>query len=60
MCIYRAIITTIYVRMAGGVPVQYSEQPTNGLTYFKGVSSLSLIPDELKIYVPLFCSVVTK
>ncbi|KAK3738451.1 hypothetical protein QZH41_017087, partial [Actinostola sp. cb2023] len=43
-----------------GVPVQFSEQPTNGITYFRAISSISDIPDELKPYLPLFCFVVTK
>lgn len=45
---------------SGGIPVQYTEQPTNGLTYFRATSNLSMVPDHLKIYVPLFASVVTK
>ncbi len=45
---------------SGGIPVQYTEQPTNGLTYLRATSSLSMVPDHLKIYVPLFSSVITK
>ncbi|MEE6467170.1 hypothetical protein FKM82_007157 [Ascaphus truei] len=45
---------------AGDVPVQYCAQPTNGMVYFRAVSSLNTLPEELKPYVPLFCSVVTK
>uniref|UniRef100_A0AAQ5XNV8 Presequence protease, mitochondrial n=1 Tax=Amphiprion ocellaris TaxID=80972 RepID=A0AAQ5XNV8_AMPOC len=43
-----------------GVPVQYCEQPTNGLVYFRAMCSLNTLPDDLKLYVPLFCSVITK
>lgn len=44
----------------GGVPVQYCEQPTNGLVYFRAMCSLNTMPEELRLYVPLFCSVITK
>lgn len=44
----------------GGVPVQYCEQPTNGLVYFRAMCSLNTLPEDLKLYVPLFCSVITK
>ncbi|KAJ7408688.1 pitrilysin metallopeptidase 1 [Willisornis vidua] len=42
------------------VPVQYCAQPTNGVVYFRAVSSLNTLPEELKPYVPLFCNVITK
>lgn len=45
---------------AGGVPVQYCEQPTNGLVYFRAMCSLNTLPEDLRLYVPLFCSVITK
>uniref|UniRef100_A0A8C5NHC1 Presequence protease, mitochondrial n=1 Tax=Gouania willdenowi TaxID=441366 RepID=A0A8C5NHC1_GOUWI len=44
----------------GGVPVQLCEQPTNGLVYFRAMCSLNTLPEDLKRYVPLFCSVITK
>lgn len=44
----------------GGVPVQYCEQPTNGMVYFRAMCNLNSLPEDLKIYVPLFCSVITK
>ena len=43
-----------------GVPVQFSEQPTNGITYFRALSSITDIPEDLKPYLPLFCFVLTK
>ncbi len=46
--------------LSGKVPIQTSEQPTNGVTYFHGVSNTRDLPAELKPYVPLFCNVVTK
>ncbi|CAI9569528.1 unnamed protein product [Staurois parvus] len=45
---------------AGDVPIQYCAQPTNGMVYFRAISSLNTLPEELKPYVPLFCSVLTK
>ncbi|XP_060104091.1 presequence protease, mitochondrial [Heteronotia binoei] len=45
---------------AEDVPVQYCAQPTNGMVYFRAVSSLNTLPEELRPYVPLFCSVITK
>uniref|UniRef100_A0A8C3T895 Pitrilysin metalloproteinase 1 n=1 Tax=Chelydra serpentina TaxID=8475 RepID=A0A8C3T895_CHESE len=45
---------------ADEIPVQYCAQPTNGMVYFRAVSSLNTLPEELKPYVPLFCSVITK
>ena len=45
---------------ADAVPIQLAEQPTNGIAYFRAISSITSLPDELKVYVPLFCSVVTQ
>ncbi|KFZ45949.1 hypothetical protein N321_09310, partial [Antrostomus carolinensis] len=45
---------------ADEIPVQYCAQPTNGVVYFRAVSSLNTLPEELKPYVPLFCNVLTK
>uniref|UniRef100_A0AAQ5Y5W7 Presequence protease, mitochondrial n=1 Tax=Amphiprion ocellaris TaxID=80972 RepID=A0AAQ5Y5W7_AMPOC len=53
-------ITPVETSFTGGVPVQYCEQPTNGLVYFRAMCSLNTLPDDLKLYVPLFCSVITK
>lgn len=44
----------------GYVPVQYCEQPTNGLVYFRAMCSLNTLPEDLRVYVPLFCSIITK
>ncbi|XP_053386243.1 presequence protease, mitochondrial-like [Mercenaria mercenaria] len=43
-----------------GIPVQYSAQPTNEVTYIKMVSFLDQVPMEMKVYVPLFTNVITK
>ena len=54
--------STIYhlTMYTGGVPVQYVEQPTNGVTYFRAISGISMLPEDLMIYVPLFCAVITQ
>uniref|UniRef100_A0A2K6CCE6 Pitrilysin metalloproteinase 1 n=1 Tax=Macaca nemestrina TaxID=9545 RepID=A0A2K6CCE6_MACNE len=47
------------VLTAGEIPVQFCAQPTNGVVYFRAFSSLNTLPEELRPYVPLFCSVLT-
>ncbi len=32
-------------------------QPTNGVTYFRGLLNLDTLSEELQPYIPLFCSV---
>ncbi|XP_053323284.1 presequence protease, mitochondrial [Spea bombifrons] len=56
----RIPFTDLEIAYAGDVPVQYCAQPTNGMVYFRAVSSLNTLPEELRPYVPLFCSVATK
>ncbi|KAM9308203.1 uncharacterized protein PAF06_012368 [Gastrophryne carolinensis] len=51
--------TKVELAFAGDVPVQYCAQPTNGMVYFRALSSLNTLPEELKPYVPIFCSVIT-
>lgn len=53
-------ITPVEMSFIGDVPVQYCEQPTNGIVYFRAMCSLNSLPDDLKLYVPLFCSIITK
>ncbi|KAM9349611.1 presequence protease, mitochondrial isoform 1-T1 [Symphorus nematophorus] len=53
-------ITPVQNSTAVGVPVQYCEQPTNGLVYFRAMCSLNTLPEDLRLFVPLFCSVMTK
>jgi Zn-dependent M16 (insulinase) family peptidase len=38
----------------GDVKVQWREAPTNGLTYFRAISVLKDLPDELRELIPLF------
>lgn len=49
-----------FIDFTGGVPVQYSEQPTNNIIYLKIKSGISLLPDDLKKYIPLFCTALTQ
>ncbi|KAL9085670.1 MAG: hypothetical protein Q9159_004547 [Coniocarpon cinnabarinum] len=39
---------------AGSASVQWRETPTNGLTYFRAIQPLKDLPDDLRIYLPLF------
>uniref|UniRef100_A0AAQ4Q688 Presequence protease, mitochondrial n=1 Tax=Gasterosteus aculeatus aculeatus TaxID=481459 RepID=A0AAQ4Q688_GASAC len=52
-------VTPVQIGTAGGVPVQYCEQPTNGLVYFRAFCSLNTLPEDVKLHVPLFCNVIT-
>ncbi|ORZ23169.1 peptidase M16C associated-domain-containing protein [Absidia repens] len=36
-------------------PVQWRTTATNGITYFRAISNLPPLSDELKMYLPLFC-----
>ncbi|XP_042331246.1 presequence protease, mitochondrial isoform X2 [Sceloporus undulatus] len=56
----RIPFTELEMSLTEDVPVQYCAQPTNGMVYFRAVSSLNTLPEELRPYVPLFCSVITK
>lgn len=54
--------TAIEKDKVGGVPVQWSAQPTNGIVYFNAVTSLQTetFPMKLIPFLPLFSSVMTK
>lgn len=41
-----------------GTKVQWREAPTNGLTYFRGILSLKDLPDDLRLYLPLFSAAI--
>ncbi|XP_064598150.1 presequence protease, mitochondrial-like [Liolophura sinensis] len=45
---------------AESLPIYLCEQPTNGVTYFRGLASMASLSPELKPYVPLFCYIITK
>lgn len=40
-----------------GTSVQWRNTSTNGITYVKAIFTLPQLTDEIKQYVPLFCSV---
>lgn len=42
------------------VNVYVIPQPTNGITYFRGIMTLGDLSEELKNYLPLFATVATK
>ncbi|KAI5784916.1 Metalloenzyme, LuxS/M16 peptidase-like protein [Pyronema domesticum] len=44
----------------GDVPVQWREAPTNGLTYFRAVNSLEDLPEDLRMYLPLFTDAILR
>lgn len=52
-------VKTISVN-SNGTPVQLCVQPTNGVAYFRAISSIASLPQHLKPYVPLFCNIATK
>ena len=43
-----------------GIPLQWFDQPTNGISYFNASVDISSVPGELKPYVPLFCTILTR
>ncbi|XP_019848663.1 PREDICTED: presequence protease, mitochondrial-like isoform X1 [Amphimedon queenslandica] len=53
-------ITELIHEDHGSIPIQYCVQPTNGISYLQFLSSCRDLPDDLKPYLPLFCSVITK
>jgi len=40
--------------------VQWREAPTNGLTYFRAINTFKDLPDELRIYLPLFSAAIQR
>jgi Zn-dependent M16 (insulinase) family peptidase len=43
-----------------GTSLQWREAPTNGLTYFRAISTLENLPDDLRVLVPLFTDAVMR
>ena len=41
-----------------GTTIQWRETPTNGLTYFQAIQPLQHLPDDLRIYLPLFSTAI--
>lgn len=44
----------------GEVPVQWRVAPTNGLTYFRAVSTFKDLPEDLRLYLPLFTEAILR
>ncbi|KAH0605113.1 uncharacterized protein H6S33_005095 [Morchella sextelata] len=44
----------------GDVPVQWRKAPTNGLTYFRAISTFKDLPEELRLYLPLFTEAILR
>ncbi|KAI5805365.1 peptidase M16C associated-domain-containing protein [Peziza echinospora] len=44
----------------GGVGVQWRLAPTNGLTYFRGINVFDDLPENLRLYLPLFTDAIFK
>ena len=51
---------TLLYMFLGDREVLLCEQPTNGVTYFRALTNISCLPEELIPYVPLFATVATK
>lgn len=41
-------------KMIGNVKVHFFDQPTNGLSYFRMKANLKKLPQELRLFVPMF------
>ncbi|KAM0252788.1 hypothetical protein ACHAQJ_007576 [Trichoderma viride] len=46
--------TIVRDEIANGIPIQWREAPTNGLTYFRAINTLENLPDDLRELIPLF------
>ncbi|KAL6700822.1 Metalloenzyme, LuxS/M16 peptidase-like protein [Trichoderma pleuroticola] len=46
--------TIVRDEVADGIPIQWREAPTNGLTYFRAINTLEHLPDDLRELIPLF------
>jgi Zn-dependent M16 (insulinase) family peptidase len=47
----------IWNKEEGATQVKWCPQPTNGIVFFRGLTSLPDLPEDLVPYVPLFCNV---
>ncbi|KAF6200005.1 hypothetical protein GE061_006304 [Apolygus lucorum] len=43
-----------------GVPIQVCNVPTNGISYIRGVLNTSILSEDAKSLLPLFCTAATK
>lgn len=44
----------------GGNSIHWRETPTNGLTYFRAVQLFEHLPDDLRVYLPLFSMAIQR
>jgi Zn-dependent M16 (insulinase) family peptidase len=44
----------------GPVPVQWRETATNGLTYFRAINNFTNLPNDLRMYLPLFTDAIMR
>lgn len=51
---------TVRESSLGDTKVQWREAPTNGLTYFRAINTFQDLPDDLRIYLPLFSSAIQR
>ncbi|PNS17775.1 Mitochondrial presequence protease [Sphaceloma murrayae] len=47
-------------RTTASIQTQWREAATNGLTYFRGISVIQDLPEELRPFVPLFCDALMR
>ena len=62
ICCYVMLVkySGFFTFILGCIPIQFSVQPTNGISYLQFLSSCRELPQDLQPYLPLFCSVITK
>ncbi|XP_074650710.1 presequence protease, mitochondrial-like isoform X2 [Tubulanus polymorphus] len=56
----RVLPELVESRIYNQVPLQTSEQTTNGVTYIRVLCDTSIVPQHLQPYIPLFCNIVTR
>jgi hypothetical protein len=47
-------------KVLSGIDTYWFDQPTNGISYFNAIVPVNSVPEDLKQYVPLFCSVLMR
>ena len=56
--IERVAVSTL-TAAEGRVPIMATVQPTNGVTYLRGIRATTHLPEELKPYLPLYAQALT-
>lgn len=52
--------TLRHATLDNGHTIQWREAPTNGLTYFRAIQPLQDLPDDLRVYLPLFSAAIQR